>query len=116
LPYGGERSDARALDQLEAILRAVTEELSVWRTRALKSETDRKSGRSGGGGGSGATADSEMRGRLSELESENKVLRARVETARARVGELLSRLTFLEEQAREPGAGAGAGAGAGVSK
>ena len=106
MPYGGERSDARALDQLEAILRAVTEELAGWRARALKGETERKSGRAAGGGGAGN--DAEVRGRVSELESENKVLRARVETARARVGELLARLTFLEEQAREPGAGAGA--------
>jgi hypothetical protein len=105
LPYGGERSDARALDQLEAILRAVTEELAGWRARALKAETERKGGR---GGATGGGTDPELRGRVSELETENKVLRARVETARARVGELLTRLTFLEEQAREPGAGAGA--------
>jgi len=33
------------------------------------------------------------------------VLRHRVEAARVRVAELLQRLTFLEEQAREPAAG-----------
>ena len=37
-----------------------------------------------------------------ESDAENKVLRQRVEAARVRVHELLQRLTFLEEQAREP--------------
>jgi cell division protein FtsB len=51
-----------------------------------------------------------------ELESENKVLRQRVEAARVRVHDLLSRLTFLEEQARERVAGNGGGATGGVAK
>jgi len=43
---------------------------------------------------------------------ENKTLRQRVEAARLRVHDLLSRLTFLEEQARESG-GNGGGRAAG---
>jgi cell division protein FtsB len=38
-----------------------------------------------------------------ELESENKALRQRVEGARARVHDLMQRLSFLEEQARDNG-------------
>ena len=34
--FDSERADARALEQLEAILRDVAEELSTWRARALK--------------------------------------------------------------------------------
>ena len=46
--------------------------------------------------------------RLADLEQENKTLRQRVEAARGRVHDLLSRLTFLEEQARETGGNGGA--------
>ena len=103
--YGGERVDARALDELEGLLRAVGEELAAWRARALKAEAE--------GGGAAlkpgpARPDPELRNRLADLESENKTLRGRVEAARARAHDLLGRLAFLEEQTREPGIGRGA--------
>ena len=101
--YDSERADARALEQLEAILRDVAEELSSWRARALKAESDAKGSR-------GASASSAGAGRNPELEAENRVLRQRVEAARTRVQGLLARLAFLEEQARTPVAGAGGGA------
>jgi len=109
LTYVGERerADSRALDQLEAILRIVTEEVAGWRARALKAESDLKEAHPRGGGGGGSRPDPEMRSRVGELESENKVLRLRVEAARVRVGELLSRLTFLEEQANAAAGGNG---------
>lgn len=101
------------LDQLETILRHVAEELTGWRTRALKAEAELKeSGARGGGGGGVAKPDLETRGRVADLEQENKTLRQRVEAARLRVHDLLSRLTFLEEQARESG-GNGGGRAAG---
>jgi len=87
--YDGERADLRALDQLEAVLRELGEEMATWRARALKAEPSR------GGGGGGA--------RSSELESENRQLRGRLEAARVRVQELVTRLAFLEEQSREAG-------------
>jgi cell division protein FtsB len=93
------------MDQLEAILRDVAEELASWRARAQKAESELKqSGR--GGGGSAAPAKPDP-----ALESENKALRLRVEAARTRVHDLLQRLTFLEEQAREAASGNG-GSGA----
>jgi hypothetical protein len=91
LTYVGERPEVlEAIDQLEAILRDVAEELASWRSRALKAEGDLKAG--------GRVAPA----KVPESDSENKVLRQRVEAARVRVHELLQRLTFLEEQAREP--------------
>jgi chromosome segregation ATPase len=113
LAYDGERADAQVLDQLETILRHVADELAVWRARAVKAEGELKEsgGRSGGGGGSGGGAaaklDTEARNRVADLEQENKTLRQRVEAARLRVHDLLSRLTFLEEQAREAGGNGG---------
>jgi uncharacterized protein involved in exopolysaccharide biosynthesis len=102
--YDSERADARALEQLEAILRDVAEELSSWRARALKAESDAKGGR----GGATHTA---AAARNPEVEAENRALRQRVEAARTRVQGLLARLAFLEEQARTPVAGAGGGGG-----
>jgi cell division protein FtsB len=102
LTYVGERPDAgEAMDQLEAILRDVAEELASWRARAQKAETELKqNGKSGSGSAAPAKPDP-------ALESENKALRLRVEAARTRVHDLLQRLTFLEEQAREAASGNG---------
>jgi cell division protein FtsB len=115
LTYVGERLEVReAVDQLEAILRDVAEELASWRARALKAEGELKAA-----GGSGARkADPDAKSRFADLESENKHLRQRVEAARTRVHDLLQRLTFLEEQARTPagGNGGGGGGGGGASK
>ncbi|HYS20431.1 MAG TPA: hypothetical protein VEO73_05025 [Gemmatimonadales bacterium] len=102
-----ERADSRALDQLEAILRVVTEEVAGWRARALKAESDLKEARPRGGATSRADADVRNRGAGGDMESENKTLRLRVDAARARVGELLQRLTFLEEQANAAAGGNG---------
>ena len=106
MAYDGERADAQVLDQLETILRHVADELAVWRARAVKAEGELKES----GGRSGAAAakpDAETRNRFADLEQENKTLRQRVEAARLRVHDLLSRLTFLEEQAREAGGNGG---------
>jgi hypothetical protein len=104
LTYVGERPEVlEAIDQLEAILRDVAEELASWRSRALKAEGDLKAR----GGPPAKHPDSD---------GENKVLRQRVEAARVRVHELLQRLTFLEEQAREPVRGNGGAAGGGGAK
>ena len=111
MAYDGERADAQVVDQLEAILRGVAEELAGWRARALKAETEIKElrGGAGGAGGGAVRLDPEVRNRLAELEQENKTLRQRVEAAKLRVHDLLGRLTFLEEQAREAGNGGGGG-------
>ncbi|PYO90457.1 MAG: hypothetical protein DMD58_06940 [Gemmatimonadetes bacterium] len=90
MTYTGDRPDVReAIDQLEAIVRDVAEELAGWRSRAQKSESELK------------TRGSPVKN--TELESENKSLRQRVEGARTRVQDLVQRLSFLEEQARDNG-------------
>src|SRR6266853_2063431 len=76
------------------------------RARAVKAEGELKE--SGGrSGGAAAKPDAETRNRVADMEQENKTLRQRVEAARLRVHDLLSRLTFLEEQARETGGNGG---------
>lgn len=84
MAYTGE-----SLDALEAVVREITEELAGWRSRAQKAEAELKA--------RGTPA------RNPELESENKALRQRVDGARTRLKDLMQRLTFLEEQARENG-------------
>ena len=104
MTYVGERLEVReAIDQLEGVLRDVAEELASWRARALKAEGDLKAG----GAKSAAPKHAPP---ASDSDAENKVLRQRVEAARVRVHELLQRLTFLEEQAREPVRGNGGAA------
>jgi len=90
LAYTGDRPDVRdAIDQLEAVVRDVAEELAGWRSRAQKAESELKA--------RGSPV------KNTELESENKALRQRVEGARTRVDDLVQRLSFLEEQARDNG-------------
>ncbi len=90
MAYAGDRPEVRdAIDQLEAIVRDVAEELAGWRSRAQKAESDLKA--------RGSPV------KNTELESENKSLRQRVEGARTRVHDLVQRLSFLEEQARDNG-------------
>jgi hypothetical protein len=108
LAYDGERADSRALDQLETILRHVADELSTWHSRAIKTETELREQQTHPRAGVASRPDPEVRARIADLEQENKQLRQRVEAARVRVGELLARLTFLEDQAREQAAGIGA--------
>lgn len=113
----GERLDAVALDQLEATIRHVAEELAGWRARALKSEAEARHGAPSGSpapASSGpaltiARPDPELRTRMAEMEAENRALRQRVEATRARLQDLLARLAFLEEQGREPGGATGTG-------
>jgi hypothetical protein len=109
LTYVGERLEPlEAIDQLEAILREVAEELAGWRARAQKAEAELKL-RSGERGAASVPARPDP-----ALEVENKALRQRVEAARIRVHDLLQRLTFLEEQAREPVGGNGGSGGSGA--
>lgn len=80
-----------ALQELETVLGHLTEELAAWRRRALKAEADRSA--------LGEEHDIvATRERIVELEAENREYHQRLQAARQRVGELLNRLRFLEEQ------------------
>jgi chromosome segregation ATPase len=85
------RPEFEALDELRDVLHSVTEELASWRRRALKAESEQTEL----GLGHDAVASREQ---LAELESDNNDMQQRLETAKARVEELLTRLRFLEEQ------------------
>jgi chromosome segregation ATPase len=86
-----ERVDSQALEQLEAAIEQVTEELATWRRRAHKAESDRVDL-----SGDGDIVDA--RARILELEGENRDLHNRVKQTRRRVADVLTRLRFLEEQ------------------
>jgi chromosome segregation ATPase len=91
LVSNGERADFRALEQLEEVIRVLSDELAVWRRRAHKAESQRVDL-------SGDTDIVDARARIVQLEGENQELRTRVKHARRRVTELLHRMQFLEEQ------------------
>ncbi len=86
----GERPDLDALHELEDVLRHLGEELAAWRRRALTAE-GRVSDHSRASGGEGQH-------RLRDLEEANRLLEQRLDAARLRVTELVSRLDFLEQQ------------------
>lgn len=85
---GGERPDLEALRELDEVLRHLEGELAGWRRRALAAEQRLADS---GEGGSGPP-------RSRELEDENRALQQRLVSARGRVGDLLDRLRFLEQQ------------------
>jgi len=97
LAYEGDKPGFRALEELEEILGLVTDELASWRARALKAEQDLQALASAAPEASGLSPGA-VSARLAELESENADLRARVEKAKQRLGELLQRVGFLEQQ------------------
>jgi hypothetical protein len=86
-----DRPEFQALDELRDVLHSVTEELAAWRRRALKAESDQTEL----GLGQDVVANRE---KVVALEAENTDMQQRLEAARSRVEELLTRLRFLEEQ------------------
>lgn len=94
--YTYERPDLRAVEDLERLLRNLAEEVAGWRRRTLKAEAELQEMRSLGGANAGPEL-GQARQRLIELETENAMLRQRVDTARERVKNLSSRLSFLEQ-------------------
>ena len=83
---GGERPDLEALRELDEVLRHLEAELAGWRRRALAAEA------------SLADIGGNAPPRSRELEDENRMLQQRLAGARGRVGDLLERMRFLEQQ------------------
>ena len=93
------RPDRTPLEELERLLAAVEEELTVWRSRAGKApEAGMPKGRLG------ALDQQQTRQRIALLEGENHLLRQRIAAAREQVEQLRTRLRFIEDRS---GAGAG---------
>lgn len=97
---------AAALDELERLVRALGEELSFFRRRALEAErrlreapapsaSAQPAARDAAGGGEGDTALAE---RVRTLEAENDDLRARLAEAAERTRAMADRLRFLRQQ------------------
>lgn len=84
---GAERPDLDALSELEEVLRHLESELAAWRRRALSAES-----RLSDLGGPADAPGSQV------LEDENRMLSQRLLAAKGRLGELLDRLQFLEQQ------------------
>jgi len=85
------RPEYRALAELERVLEHVQEELTSWRRRAHKAESDRAEM----GLDHDVVASREM---ITELERDNRAKSDRLKLVRERVEGLLARLKFLEEQ------------------
>jgi predicted nuclease with TOPRIM domain len=98
-----ERPELKGLSDLEEVAHLIAEELAAFRIRAQKAEAARAELGTGGLGASGEYDVVEARSRIVQLEAENRDLQARVEEARERVNDLLTRLQFLEEQMTSPG-------------
>lgn len=97
-PYA--RPDLLALDELERVLSHLGEELSGWRRRCLKAETELQSVK----GKEGMVPGDELvrlRARLLDLERENLELGARLDRAREMVGQLQQRMAFVEQAGGE---------------
>ena len=97
-----ERPDAVVLTKLERLVERLSDEVSQWRHRALKAESDLV-GTKGKRKGSSGPAVLQARQRVVELEVENQALLQRIEAAKTRVQTMSGRLAFLE-RASEDGA------------
>jgi hypothetical protein len=89
-----ERPDARALAELEHLFRHLGAEVAQWRRRSLKAEAELAQVKAKGVyEGPELTS---VRDRVADLETENRMLRERIDVARERVRTLNARLAFLE--------------------
>ena len=88
-----ERPDVEAFHELEQLIRALGDEMAVWRRRAHEAEARLRSVEPA----SPNAADSGD-GHIAALERENAELRARLESARQRTKQLLERMRFLRQQ------------------
>ena len=87
-----------AAEEITALVRALGEELSVFRQRALKAEARAKELEAAGG------ADLvELTRRITQLEEENQALQARIEHATERTEGLLDRVRFTRQQTESAG-------------
>jgi len=94
--YSYDRPDMPALAELEKVLHSIAEELAGWRRRSLRAEAELKEAQASGGVVAGVEL-KEARQRVLDLETENQVLRQRVDAAKERLRVLAARLSFLEQ-------------------
>lgn len=87
-----------AAEELSALVKALGEELSTFRQRALKAEARVKELEAAGGGEL-----VELTARIGDLEAENHALQAKVDAAASRTEGLLDRVRFTRQQQDQAG-------------
>lgn len=92
-----ERPDRKALEQLEPLAHKLAEELTAWRKRAARAESELTEMKGRGGQLAGPELLG-VRQRIADLETENQDLRRRIAGARDQLEVLRSRLVFLESR------------------
>ncbi len=89
-----------ALGELERVVHSLGDELAFFRRRALEAERrvrELLAHQAGGAPGSGRNAEAD-RGRITDLEAENAMLRARMAEAAERARSVASRMRFARQQ------------------
>lgn len=89
-----EPPELRAYRELEILVRHLGEELATFRRRALAAEAQLKDGGREPSKGAARSAG----GDRTDLETENRVLKTRIESAEDRVRQLMDRVRFLRQQ------------------
>lgn len=97
-----ERPEDTALLELEAVLRALGEEMIALRRRAQIAEARVRELERGEQLALGAMEAGPANQRVSDLERENLELKGRLDSARERAAQLADRLRFLRQQYAEP--------------
>lgn len=97
-----ERPEDAALLELEAVLRAVGEEMVALRRRAQVAEARVRELERGEQLALDAMGHAPANERVSDLERENIELKGRLDSARERAAQLADRLRFLRQQYAEP--------------
>jgi hypothetical protein len=87
-----------AAEEIAALVKALGEELAVFRQRALKAEARVKELEAAGGGDK-----VDLIGRIGALEAENKTLLSRIDSATERTEGLLDRVRFTRQQTESAG-------------
>ena len=87
-----------AAEEVAALVKALGEELTIFRQRALKAEARVKELEAAGNGDK-----VDLVGRVGSLEAENQTLLARIESATERTEGLLDRVRFTRQQTESAG-------------
>jgi hypothetical protein len=90
------QADLRPIQELDALVRHLADDLASFRRRALVAEARLKEIESQDGG----AANLELATRVNQLERENERLQGKLESATARARQILDRVRFLRQQAQ----------------
>jgi len=90
-------AEARAIKELDVLVRHLADELAGFRRRALVAEARLKEME----GTEGGAANIDLVNRCSRLEQENERLQSKLESASTRARQMLDRVRFLRQQAQQ---------------